>query len=97
MDANVKKKIVVDGIEVSVTAEDVDDFEVTEAIADMYDESSDEMAVTSATVRLMRLVFGDDFHRVKRELRARSDGRLTNARMAEFASAVFEAVGAKNS
>lgn len=90
------KPTVVDGIEVDVTAEDLDDFEITEAIGDITDEGADDGAKVAATVRLMRLAFKDEFPRIKRELRQKNGGRLTNETMVGFANAVFEAVGRKN-
>lgn len=90
------KPTIVDGIKVDVTAESFDDFEVTECLADLVDESADDAARLAATVRIYRLVFGDDLPRVKSELRERHDGRLTNETMGAFLTSCMEAAKAKN-
>lgn len=86
--------MVVDGIEVHVSAETLDDWEITEAIADvMAGEGAESLG---AAARYMRLLFGADYERVKAELRAKNGGRLTNECMNAFAARVVEAAGAKN-
>lgn len=90
------KKTVVNGIEIKLTAEDLDDYEITEALVDAEAPDATDGEKTRAYVRMMRLVFGDDFERVKSELRAKNGGKLTNETMTEFAAACFAAVGAKN-
>lgn len=89
--------VTVDGIELSVTPETFDDIDVVEAIADCNDPTSDDAARTSAVFRLFRAVFGADYTRVKRELRAKNGGKLTTDQMADFFNRVIEAAGAKNS
>ena len=86
----------VNGIKVEVTADAFDDFEITECIADLYDEDSTDGAKTAAAVKMYRLVFGADFQRIKRELRAKHGGKLTNEAMSQFMAEVIEAVNAKN-
>ena len=88
--------LTVDGIEVDVTPESFDDIDVVEAIADGNDPAADENAQNAALFRLFRALFGPDYQRIKRELRAKNDGRLTTAQMAEFFNHLLEAVGAKN-
>ena len=90
------KPTLVDGIKVEVTADAFDDFEITECIADLYDEDADDGAKAAAAVKMYRLVFGADFLRIKRELRAKHDGKLTNEVMSRFMAEVIEAVNAKN-
>ena len=90
------KPTVVDGIKVEVAADEFDDFEITECIADLYDEDVDDGAKTTAAVKMYRIVFGDDFPRIKRELRAKHDGKLTNEVMSDFMAKVIKAVNAKN-
>lgn len=90
------KPTVVDGIKVEVTADAFDDFEITECVADLYDEDADDGAKTTAAVKMYRLVFGADFPRIKRELRAKNGGKLTNEAMSQFMAKVIEAVNAKN-
>lgn len=88
--------LTVDGIEVDVTPESFDDIDVVEAIADCNDPTVDDAAHTSAVFRLFRAVFGSDYARVKRELRAKNGGALTTDQMAEFFNRVLEAAGVKN-
>ena len=90
------KPLVIDGIEVNLTAEDFDDFEILECLADMIDETAEQSAKVAATVRVYRLLFGADFERVKRELREKHDGRLTNEIMGDFLNACMAEVQAKN-
>ena len=90
------KPTLVDGIKVEVTADAFDDFEITECIADLYDEDSTDGEKTAAAVKMYRLVFGADFQRIKRELRAKHGGKLTNEAMSQFMAEVIEAVNAKN-
>ena len=94
--AKTDKPTIVDGIKVEVTADAFDDFEITECIADLYDEESTDGAKTAAAVKMYRIVFGEDFPRIKRELRAKHGGKLTNEVMSEFMAEVIEAVNAKN-
>lgn len=90
------KPILVDGIKVEVTADAFDDFEITECIADLYDDEATDGEKTASAVKMYRLVFGDEFPRVKRELRAKHGGKLTNETMNSFMGDVIEAVKAKN-
>lgn len=88
------RPLVVDGIDVSAARARVDDWEFLESMADLV--ASEGVASLSATVRYMRELFGDDYARVKAELRERNGGRLTVDDMNGFAMAVIEAAGAKN-
>lgn len=90
------KPTLVDGIKVEVTADAFDDFEITECIADLYDDDTDDGAKMAAAVKMYRLVFGGDFPRIKRELRAKHGGKLTNDVMGRFMADVIEAANAKN-
>lgn len=94
--AKLDKPTLVDGIKVEVTADAFDDFEITECIADLYDEDSTDSAKMAAAVKMYRLVFGGDFPRIKRELRAKHGGKLTNDVMGQFMADVIEAANAKN-
>lgn len=91
-----KKTVEVDGVSVEIDTEVFDDFDLVECIADSENPDATDAQRLSATVRLFRLLFGPEYARVKRELRAAHDGRLTVEVMTDFASGVFEAVGAKN-
>lgn len=90
------KPPVIDGIEVNLTAEDFDDFEILECLADIVDDAAEPSAKLAATVRIYRLLFGADFERVKRELREKHEGKLTNEIMGDFLNACMAAVQAKN-
>lgn len=91
-----RKAFEVDGIALSLRAEDLDDFEIVEAIADANDPDSDDDAQMRAVVRIFRLVYKGDYARVKAELRDRNGGRLTAETMMGFFNATMEAVKAKN-
>lgn len=88
--------IEVEGVALDVDREALDDWELAEDIAIASDEASGEDEKLAATVRVFRRVYGADYARVKRELRAANDGRLTAETMTGFLSATFEALGAKN-
>lgn len=90
--------VTVDGIEVHRTAADMDDYELVEALADVMsgDGTLNPAAAVSSLVTYCRCVLGPDYGAVKRALRAKNNGRLTNAAMAEFCNKVMEALGAKN-
>lgn len=89
-----KPALAVDGISLNVKAEDLDDFELVEALADANSEDVDVQM--QAVVRVFRLTYGDDYARVKKELRERNCGKLTTEIMMGFFSATMEALGAKN-
>ena len=96
MDESTGKTIEVEGIELTLDIARFDDFEMVEAIADASDEDLDDTAKMRAVVKLFRLTFGDEYSRVKEELRAVHDGVLTTQTMMDFFTAVLEALGAKN-
>lgn len=89
-----KPALAVDGIALNVKAEDLDDFELVEALADANSEDVDVQM--QAVVRVFRLTYGDDYARVKKELRERNSGKLTIEIMMGFFGATMEALGAKN-
>lgn len=90
------KPTVVDGIEIDVTAEDFDDYEITECLAALGDPDAEEGEQLTAMVRFFKLLFKSDYQRVKDELRAANGGKLTNEAMGAFANRVIEAAKAKN-
>ena len=94
--ARSEKPLVIDGIEVNLTAEDFDDFEILECLADMIDETAEQSAKVAATVRVYRLLFGPDLGRIKRELRAKHGGKLANEVMGDFLNSCMTAANAKN-
>lgn len=89
-----KPALVVDGISLNVKAEDLDDFELVEALADANSEDMDVQM--QAVVRVFRIVYGDDYKRVKSELREKNGGKLTTEIMMGFFGETMEALGAKN-
>lgn len=88
--------VTVDGIDVDLTAETFEDYDVLEAIADVNGHTGDPVAQLADVVRLFRLVFGADYDRIKRELREEHDGKLTADDMTKFFNDVAVAVDAKN-
>lgn len=74
----------VDGITVSLTLDPTDDYEVTELMTVKMDESLSARERSAATVLMYRLILGDEYQRVKDELRAKHDGKLTNTQMISF-------------
>lgn len=89
--------MIVDGIELDITAEALDDFDVVECLAVMMDEESSDKERMIAIPKLFRLVFGPDWQRIKNELRAQHEGKLTNATVMGFFNSLTEALNAKNS
>ena len=89
--------MIVDGIELDVTADALDDFDVLECLAVMVDDDSSDKERMVAVPKLFRLVFGNDWKRIKNELRAQHDGRLTNATVMEFFNSLTTGLQAKNS
>lgn len=90
------RTIEVEGVSLEVDRDLLDDFEVAEAIADATDESADDTERMRAVVGLFRLVYGADYGRVKSELRAANDGRLTVETMMTFFTSTLEKLSAKN-
>lgn len=86
----------VDGIKVELSADTLDDMDVIECIADCNDPELDGIGQMRAVVRLLRTVFGDDYGRIKDELRERGGGRLTVEAVSEFFNRACELAGAKN-
>lgn len=89
--------MVIDGIEVNVTAKDLDDFEVLECLAVMMDEETADRDRMVTIPKLFRLVFKSDWPRVKRELREQHDGRLTSEMVMDFFTHLTNELNAKNS
>lgn len=82
------------GVTVDIRSDITEDWEVMEALMASQDETSDEVARGTATVALVRALFGTEYGRVKRELRAANSGRLTPQIMVEFVTDVFNQVAA---
>lgn len=86
------------GVKLEISPDVLDDIDVIESVADLNDPDADGSVKASAAVRIMRLVFGDDYARIKRELREKNDGRLGMDLLGKFFGEVCEALGkqAKN-
>lgn len=82
--------VVVDGVRAVIPLDRLKDWDVLEAMADLNDESVSSAGKLGATVRLMRAVLGEDYSRVKSELREAHDGKLGDEEMGAFLKAVFE-------
>ena len=96
MAARKGKAVEVDGIKLTVAIDTADDYDIVEQMAVMADEQSTSNEKLSATVRIYKLLLGDDYRRVKDELRAKNGGRLPLKAMSDFIAKVFEAAGSKN-
>lgn len=81
--------VTVNGVTVSVPAERATDWDVVEGVAAMQGNASEAEKVI-ASVQVLKRLLGDDYERVKTELRAANDGRLTAQDMGEFIQKVFE-------
>lgn len=92
---------IVDGVKIYPDAIDINDYEIVELIAPTVDESlTEEERATATTVmvaKMPKLLFGNDWNRIKRELREANGGGLTGAQVNEFLGHVFEVVNRKNS
>ena len=96
MAARKGKAVEADGIKLTVAIDPADDYDILAPLAVMADEQSTSNEKLSATVRIYKLLLGDDYRRVKDELRAKNGGRLPLKAMSDFIAKVFEAVGSKN-
>ena len=96
MAARKGKAVEIDGIKLTVAIDTADDFEIVEQMAVMADEQSTSNEKLSATVRIYKILLGDDYRRVKDELRAKNGGLLPLKAMSDFIAKVFKAAGAKN-
>ena len=84
--------VTVQGIRVTIDKDQVTDWDVVEGIATLQDDSADESEKLVSSVRVMRRLLGGDYGRVKTELRAANDGKLTAEHMGAFLKEVFEAL-----
>lgn len=87
-------KVTVQGIEVELKLDPTDDYEITELLITHMDENSTNRERSEATVKSYRLILGDQYQRVKDELRAKHDGRLTNEDMISFMNDLMAASAA---
>lgn len=86
-------QVEVDGISLAVAVDLADDYEITEQMVAAADPHATLVEKNAATVRLYRAILGDDYGRVKDELRARNGGSLPNGVMVDFMSKVISSVG----
>ncbi len=82
-------KVKVDGVEVLISKARLEDIETIEAMSDI--QAGDALAI----IPLFRKLFGDDYTRIKTELKG-DDETLSIEKMSEWFSAVLEELGAKN-
>lgn len=92
------KEFEVRGITVEgVTPETLNDFEFMEAIAVMSDDSASDAEKLRAMASIAPVVFGArQWKRIKVELRAQNDGRLTAETVMSFIDGVLAELNAKN-
>ena len=84
------KPIVVDGIAVNVTADDFDDIEILELLAEV------EQNGTKA-VLLLKTLFGEEKYReIKEALRDKETGKTKTSKVMDWFGKVSEIVGAGN-
>ena len=82
-------KVKVDGVEVSISKARLEDIETIEAMSDI--QAGDALAI----IPLFRKLFGDDYTRIKTELKGDNE-TLSIEKMSEWFGAVLEELGAKN-
>lgn len=85
-------QLVVGGIKLDIPRERMEDWDVVECIATVQDDGADQGVKLVAIVRVMKLLFADDYERVKSELRASNDGHLTMETMSKFMTDAFEQI-----
>lgn len=81
------KQVTVEGIDVRVPDEALDDFEILDDIRGVQDSND-----VSRMPSLLRRLVGDDYRRILDELRDKTTGRVGAAKASEFIFAVFEAL-----
>ena len=90
--AKVSDAVTVRGINLTIPKSRIEDWEVIEGVATMQDEDSTGADKLVASVRTMRRLFGEDYRRVKSELRKANGGTLGGEDMGSFLTEVFEAI-----
>lgn len=90
--------VTVDGITVTVAIDPKDDWEFATESLVIADPDATQLERSNAIRAQVKLLFGDDYKRVMRELRAARGGRLPIADVTSFANRVMaaEAGDAKN-
>ena len=83
------KPLIVHGIKIDVDPKIFEDFEVFDLLGEV--DGGNVFAIT----KLIKLIFGDDWARVKKELQGKED-ILTITKASEFLIEVMKVAGAKN-
>lgn len=90
----------VDGITLTVSrdelAERLSDWDVVEGIGVLNDGEALSKDRLVAASRVMRAIFASEYDRVKRELRAKNDGKLTESIMTSFMTDTFKEFAPKS-
>lgn len=87
----------VSGIKVTIDPDILDDWDFSEAVAETSDETLPLEVRNAAVFRVARMLFGEDYTRIKGELREQNDGRLGNEAMGQFLTDTIMEIKAKNS
>ena len=92
------RTVEVDGIEVEVTVDPADDYELIECAYVSSDPGAGTVEKNRAYFRRNHILLGEDYDRVMGELRAASGGKLPREVVASFTARVIAKVAeAKNS
>ena len=83
----------VDGVTCSLRRDAMEDFDVVEASYQIADPDSTPSQRGAARIRMYRAILGDDYARVKSELRAAHGGTLKTGVMIDFMDALIRKVG----
>ena len=84
------KPIVVDGITVNITADDFDDIEILELLAEV------EQNGTKAVLLLKKLFGEEKYREIKEALRDKETGKTKTSKIMDWFGKVSEIVGAGN-
>lgn len=87
-----KWTVEVEGIKVSGSVDPRDDYELTELMVTRISPTATQAEKSAATIASYRLILGDEYGRVKDELRAKHGGTLTNTDMIAFMNALTNKV-----
>lgn len=82
------KTVTVQGIKITVDPAQLDDWEITEAVADIQFGAPEDAL---KAVFLARKVLGDQYEMVKEHLKKRTGGHLSNETFSAFIKDVFQA------
>ena len=89
-------EVVVQGITLNVPkdelADRLADWDVIEGIATMNDDAAGGIDRMVAVSRVLKSLFAGDYERIKSELRAKHDGKLTEQIMGDFLRDAFQEI-----